>query len=323
MNIRKQGLLATLGLVSAFCAACDSEPEAEPPPPEVAVVDVEEQLSDVVCGLAAECECNFGRQFSTNAECLTWAGMQQSEAERLMNTYDLTWEPTCVGWYVRAFEELECASQDLFPNDPDGDGCGACQPLHGDKLAGASCTEYEYGFSDCGQGMRCQQGTCIELCPEPQRLGEPCDFEGCGEGLYCDVFTDATPVCREKAGDGEDCSVVECAEQLRCVLGDPMDPMSARCESLATTGQACMGHADCTTRYCPAGFCEEIPGEGGDCRGTGVCGDGLFCIDDVCAKAKERGESCNMTCGGGLDCIEGVCVGANAAACRPPSPVGN
>ena len=80
MISREKPLLAALGFVSALCAACDPEPESEPPPPEVAVVEVAEQLTDVVCKLSAECECNFGRQFATNGSA--WLGPMLSSPRR-------------------------------------------------------------------------------------------------------------------------------------------------------------------------------------------------------------------------------------------------
>ena len=102
-------------------------------------------------------------------------------------------------------------------------------------------------------------------------------------------------------------------------MNDPTNPMDPdpRCEPLGKLAEGCMGHADCESGYCPAGFCAGVPGAGGDCRGTEICAEGLWCVDDVCGEAHERGAACETSCGGGLDCIEGVCVGANAAACYP------
>ncbi len=325
MKLRIVGLFASLGFASALCAGCDNSTEAAPePPPEVHIGAIAQQLDDVVCDLAFDCECTYGRQFEERAQCTEWAQTQQSEAERIMDQYDLEWDPTCVGWYVRGFEELECASQQLFPNDPDGDGCFAgCAPLHGSKTEGQSCQQIENRFSDCDAGLRCQSGVCVANCPEPLALGDLCSNNECDEGLYCDFFDDAEPTCKEKAVEGADCAQVECLEWLRCVTPDPMDPTVARCELKGEIAEPCTGHDQCTTGYCPAGFCEDFPTEGGDCRGTGVCADGFFCIEDVCSVAKERGDACTNDCGGGLDCLEGVCVGANAAACWPDSPVGS
>lgn len=311
-----------LAVIAALGAGCDGESDAPPPPPEVTASAIAQELESVVCDLAFDCECTFGRQFETRGECSDWATVQQAEADRLMQQYDLTWEPTCLGWYVQAFQELECASQELFTNDPDGDGCSAsCSPLHGTKQIGQACQQIENRFSDCDNGLRCDQGVCVELCPEPLGAGEICNGGTCGEGLYCDFSGEIDALCRPKARDGDDCTQAECAEGLRCIAPDPMDLTVLSCAPLATMAEPCMGHDQCDTGYCPAGFCDLLPVEGGDCRGTLACAEGFFCIDDVCAVAKERGDACTTACGGGLDCVDGVCLGANAAVCWPDSPI--
>lgn len=323
MKIRDIGYFAALGLTAAFCAACDTDPETPQAPPQVAATAVAQELDSVVCELAFECECTYGRAFESREECTAWADQEQAQVESLMAQFDLTWDPTCVGWYLRGYEQVECGSDAVFPRDLDGDGCNAqCLPLHGAKAVGTSCAELGDGFSDCGQGLRCDGGTCVEQCPGPVGLGESCRRAVCEEGTYCNFFDEFEPRCEAKAAEGDECGQVECNRELRCVIDDITDPASmSHCVPLAAPAESCMGHAECSTGYCPAGFCLNIPQEGDDCRGTGVCGSGLFCIDDVCAEAKERGQSCTTACGGGLDCLEGVCVGSRAAACYPESPV--
>lgn len=324
MKTRVLGLFAALGAVSAFCAGCDSDDgSAPPPPPEVELGAIAQELDDVVCQLAFECECTFGRTFQSPAECTQWAQSEQALAERLINDHDLTWDPTCTGWYLRGYETAGCGSSEVIDRDPDGDGCFArCSPLHGTRAAGQSCTQFDGGLSDCGQGMWCNGAECVEHCPPPAAEGEACGDRPCAVGLNCE-FDGETPRCALAPREGEPCVGVECGEGLRCVLEDPTNPTDPdpRCRPLGKIAEACMGHGECDSGYCPAGYCDAVPGRGGDCRGTGICDAGLACVDDVCRDALERGDRCETSCGGGLECIDSVCVGANAAACYPDRPI--
>lgn len=310
------------GLVSMMSTGCDDESD---PAPQVAVGAIAQTLDSVVCELAFDCECN-GRQFETRSECTAWATTQEAQAQRLMETYDLEWDPTCVGSYVREFEELQCASQRLFPDESDVNGCDpGCDALHGRRTVGAGCVAIEEtGYSTCDGGLRCRDGICVERCPAALGLDAPCRDGVCDEGLFCYESDEGLePQCQTKSAEGGSCVGGRvCAEGLRCFVPDPADPTVATCELLGEANAPCMGHRECATGYCPAGFCADLPSEGDDCRGTDVCAGDLFCIDDVCAPAKERGASCTEDCGGGLSCVNGVCLGSDAAACWPDSPVG-
>jgi hypothetical protein len=70
------------------------------------------------------------------------------------------------------------------------------------------------------------------------------------------------------------CGEQICAPTAFCDFSDPTAP---RCREAGGVGAACMGHAQCTTSYCPAGFCAELPGEGEPCTVDGDCRSGTLC----------------------------------------------
>jgi len=318
MNTRLLGSTLISGLIYAFSAGCEGGTES-PPPPKVEVSSVAEELEAAVCDVVFGCECAYGRQFDTPGECSTWASEQQALAEQLTAQPGMEWDPTCVGWYVRAFEELECGSQELLSTDFNGDGCNqACSPIHGQVPVGGSCV-FDSGFSNCDRGLICPNGQCVDPCGGAGE-GEICDggFARCGDGLYCGFLeAELESRCLPRRAEGAECQVDECAEGLSCV-SDPADPTLPRlCQTLAELGGACMGHGECDSGYCPAGFCDVLPGDGGDCRGTGVCAEGFFCDGETCGALKQPGDPCTNSCGGGLECLDSVCAQTDSYVCYP------
>lgn len=106
--------------------------------------------------------------------------------------------------------------------------------------------------------------------------GSTCNsHDDCDASLYCDFGLE--PKCQPRQEEGEDCNGRPCLEELACTMG----PMGSVCAERTATGQACRGHLECQSIYCPRGFCEERPGEGEECA-LGICEDGLQCTSNGC-----------------------------------------
>jgi hypothetical protein len=127
-----------------------------------------------------------------------------------------------------------------------------------------------YPNNTCGDGLECDNGTCV-VPPPRGALGQECYQDGtCNVGLKCNY----NDVCEEtpKGGDGQECYPNgTCNDGYVCV--------SWVCQEEATCTP------DCTNRTCGDNGC------GGSC---GPCDDGWDCIDYACIK--------NNTCTLHTDC---------------------
>lgn len=270
---------AALGGLWAIAAACDSEP----PPREVPLARVDDEVIAVVCDRMFSCDCPSGQFYESKSQC---EETTRTLADQLRSTADmqgLTWDPACLGATLDAIDGADC---DPSFGVQEADECAPpCHYLHGNRGVGDAC-EIDTGYvTDCGQGLRCLGGTCVEPCgddPSDMRgdAGESCNF-GCKDDLFCD-FNDNT--CRRLPKLDENCDVSgQCEEGVFCETTDPADPTTPRiCKAPVELGEACRGHSQCQSGFCPVGFCTELPGEGDSCRGTFVCGPGLDCVEEVC-----------------------------------------
>lgn len=114
---------------------------------------------------------------------------------------------------------------------------------------------------------------------EAPGLGDPCTRDDCSEELYCHP---TMRVCTERPEIGEAC-LGTCAEGATC-REDPPGSSEAVCVEATENGLACMGHFECASQYCPAGFCDDLPEVGESCRGTSLCAGDLICVDDICTE---------------------------------------
>jgi hypothetical protein len=131
-----------------------------------------------------------------------------------------------------------------------------CALYHGTANVGDACMPGSPVYNPCLQGLVCIDQRC-----EPAHVA-------------------ATPDLRP--GVGESCvETAECNASAWCDLAAMDGPI---CRARGAVGDACMGHAQCLTGYCPAGFCDERPGEGEPCGANQICGEGLECITDRCAR---------------------------------------
>jgi hypothetical protein len=149
-----------------------------------------------------------------------------------------------------------------------------CKIYYGTRFEGQPCDDSR----DCAQGL-----VCLDECRDPCKLqtvgeGEVCEFARCEPGLECVVDVDGDenrpPTCVQDAANTV-CNDQICPPTSWCDTGDPDGP---RCRERVGTGAACSGHTQCTTLYCPAGFCEELPGDGQPCSDNGDCRDGVLCV---------------------------------------------
>jgi hypothetical protein len=263
--------------VSAVGAGCDSEPA----PREVTLAQIEQEVIAVVCDRMFACDCPNGRFYQSEGQCEDVTGTLADQLRGTADMQGLTWDPTCLGGVLDPIEDAGCGSSfDLG----DIDECAPpCHYLHGSAGSGQACEIYDPFVSDCDQGLECIAGFCAEPCsddPSDMRgdVGESCD-NGCKDGLFCGFDS----VCESLPKLGQNCDFGQCEAGLFCEAADPDDPMTPLvCKAPVGQGEACRGHQQCESGFCPAGFCAELPGEGDSCRGTFVCGPGLDCIEDVC-----------------------------------------
>lgn len=150
----------------------------------------------------------------------------------------------------------------------DYDGAFQCRAL---ANAGESCSD-----RPCVDGLACN-GTCRP----PVGEGESCAEAACRDGLLCDYATTITCVAPPSAGS-------PCISD-RCEASAVCDFETYTCRLGAVEGDPCTGHAQCQSRYCPAGRCAELPAIGESCEGTLRCAIGASCDGRVCRPSPTHG----------------------------------
>lgn len=141
-------------------------------------------------------------------------------------------------------------------------------------------TRFEFEPCDspfvCAQGLTCFHSECRDPCQlEVAGEGENCEFKVCDVGLDCVVNEEFLwPVCVAALDQTDPCGDLFCNSTSWCDQNDPDGP---RCRPQIELGDPCSGHLQCASRYCPAGFCEQLPGEGEPCMG-GECRLDLECV---------------------------------------------
>jgi hypothetical protein len=150
-------------------------------------------------------------------------------------------------------DELDC-KRDLAC-DPETLTCA--EPLFRPGL-GETCINDFNGAKPafiCLPGLYCGDGGDIGSPGTCQRLrteGEPCDYNGCDEGLVCGSLAGAPPVCVGAASEGELCypgNARSCEDGLNCVAITSEEPATW--------------------------ICIAQPGFGEPCPVLGACGEGL------------------------------------------------
>lgn len=193
-----------------------------------------------------------------------------NDDETLGGEITRNFDQDCADRLARALSETSCDR--LIPEF----ACESyCKLYYGTRFEGEPCDD----SSDCAQGLICLAAECRDPCKlQTAGEGERCEFAVCDDGLQCIQLEDGDgsdgPATCVRPGGGEFCGDQTCVSGQWCDNG----PMGSVCRAAVGPGAACSGHRQCTTKYCPAGFCEELPGEGEPCTEQGSCRDGAICV---------------------------------------------
>lgn len=270
-----------VGFAAMMAAACDSEP----PPREVPLAQVEQEVVAIVCDRMFSCDCpENGRFYESKDQCENTTRALADQLRLASDGQGLTWDPSCLGAVLDTIDDAGCGAS--FDVDFDDECVAPCLYLHGNKSAGTPCEVYGNQVSDCDQGLTCINGTCAEPCGDgtgdPRGdVGDSCQ-NGCRDGLFCDFNVDR---CEKLPTVGQGCDLGQCAEGSFCEAEDLADPMSPLvCKAPRGLSEPCRGHAQCESGFCPAGFCSDLPEKGESCRGTFVCAPGFDCVEEVCVE---------------------------------------
>lgn len=286
-------------VVLASLCACDTGSDA---PSRVSLGQAEDVFVKAYCERMFSCRCEQGRYFESFESC---AELVQIQVDQLRNVAGLDYDPSCLGALKDRLDDLGCDASAPASEE----SCVAqCQPFHGARGLGESCHEVDEGYSDCAQRLRCEivncdydpvtgESTCTGMCVDPCAGSPdgPCNG-GCDDDYWCDIETDA---CKRMPHAGDLCPQGFCGEPDYCAV-DPDDPTVTRCFAPAALGEACSGHSQCASGYCPAGSCADLPKKGESCAGTFACAPGLDCDNDTMK-----------------------CVTADALVCQLPPTISN
>ncbi len=294
-----RGWFAAACVLCAPALACDS---ADPPPRRVPLAEIEVQVGNVICGPQFSCGCPSEQLFyESEAQCRDVARTLANDLRSTISDNNLQWDPLCLGANLQIIEAAGCDPSFAVEEPDDDDECVApCNMVHGDKTAGQPCQWFGSGYSDCAQGLDCNGSECVDPCATgPTGPAGNC-YDGCGTGYVCDWSGEIDGVCVPIPEAGQPCPQGACAGEAFCELEDPNDPMTQLvCKTPVEIGESCRGHSQCRSGYCPAGFCDELPGEGESCRGTFVCSSGLDCVPEN----PDQPESSAFICAAGAPAI--------------------
>ncbi len=269
-------------LIVATTACVDVVPET---PRAIPLEEAEAAVRHSLCERVFNaCRCDQWSWYDTEEECNQDVAEAVSEIQDVLDGPmggSLTYDPTCMGTYVRVLDDLHCDTE----SDDSPQGCQTpCQLVHGTLTEGQPCELFGEWISDCAPGLVCY-GTCGRPCGGVSGSfaaeGESCVDRPCDEGLLCDFGGDE--ICRVAPEAGSPCVQGQCATGAFCETTDPLDPMSEQlCYAPRGIDEPCRGHDQCTSGLCPAGFCAVAPKAGESCQDFGVCEPGFSCVDGVC-----------------------------------------
>jgi hypothetical protein len=249
--------------------------------PRIAVEDVESELLGSWCEAMFDCDCPEGTLYFDEADCASAAELIATGLQMYAGTMGYHYDASCVGEFVARIEDRGCA-----PAAAGSDECEPpCNALFGERGIGESCEDIGDGLSTCKQGLVCY-GTCEDPCGAQggAHLGERCEEVGCAEDLFCKPNFDFTEYrCARPPEVGQPCPDNVCEGDAFCALPDPM-ALANVCIAPRENGEPCMGHSQCQSTHCPAGYCAELPGRGDSCPAQ-VCDTGLTCREGVCETA--------------------------------------
>jgi hypothetical protein len=264
------GVACLVGALAAI--SCDGEDS----PTVLPIDDAPDAFVEAWCDRLESCNCDSD-SVPSQEECRADVELQIARIRDDGEDNSLIYDGTCLGAQIDRLDDRGC---DPYRPEADDECEPPCWPYHGTRVIGEGCKELGY-FTNCAQGLVCEietcdSGTCTGTCQTPCRragVGDSCDDVQCVDTALC-IYEETGPVCRRIPDVGDPCLQGECAEGSFCVV-DPVDPTIQTCTAAAPLGEACMGHPQCESGYCPAGFCEELPGKGDPCFGR--CAGDLEC----------------------------------------------
>jgi hypothetical protein len=240
------------------------------------------KASLAICEKAVQCEC---------APILAAAGLVPPLTCTGWNLSDLVAMPDSAGEYGEG-GEFGGEYGDLGGNDyGDDETRGGDVTINFDQdcldrmaaaLSAASC-DLAVPLMSCGDYCKLYYGSRFEF--------QPCGDESeCAQGLVCFNSECRDPCTVQTVGEGESCETAVCAPGLECFSDDEVPPtcLPDGGGGGLGVGEPCMGHSECASGSCPAGFCAELPGAGEPCTEDGGCRDDLTCLpseaiaDGVC-----------------------------------------
>lgn len=311
-------IVAAVAIAGAGAWACELEGD---PPTVLPLGETERAIQSAYCERMFACSCTDGRRYDMQDACDDRIDERIGILRSELDDNALNYDGACLGQLVDVLDASGCKPA----RASDVDECQApCNPVFGTKQLGDACLDLVFG-SDCVQGLSCEYDCddvdCFERCIDRcggvcgvcedderceaesgscvprQEIGESCEEFPCVPEATC-LYDDADgrSECISLPTEGESCTETgSCAEDLLCQA----DPTSGEATCVAKPGQGdpCTGHNQCSTGFCPAGFCDTLPGLGESCAGTSACAEGLQC-----------------------DSEDRKCVTADAAVCRQDLP---
>lgn len=259
---------SAIAIVSVCLSVATAVSCAEPAAIEVDRLDVRDELVRAFCERQQSCDCEY-RSYDTLVDCIGAVDVATLDLDRQLAVVGVVYDAACAGELVHALDERACGGW-----EPAGLECEQpCKLAHGSAGLGESCEE----DFECDQGLVCAYDEneleyhtiCIDPCAPSQRPN--CNTVRCDDGLFCDWENSR---CVVPPGDGESCFQGNCAEGTFCRF-DPV-AQDNLCVAPGAYNDPCMGHSECASGYCPAGFCKSPPQRGEICE-AGACADGLWC----------------------------------------------
>ena len=218
-------------------------------PPSVAREDAPRLLADEICRSLFECECSVN-PYRDGERCQEVLEQRGTDADQVASQAGLTYDGACVSLLATTRRELGCGVE------ADEPACIPCRPFFGTGRAGEPCEKLgvTVDVDTCGQGLRCVDRICVELCPTEAvlSLAERCaagieSLGRCEAGLHCDAGTER---CTVSPLVGEPCPDRICTQDAWC------DPAAAgSCATRREAGEACVLGDSCVSGRCEDGRC--------------------------------------------------------------------
>jgi hypothetical protein len=248
----------------------------------VAREDFSQKLAEALCNNVGACCASAGYAYDA-AGCT--AALKSVYDQQLANpnaSYDANKGGACVAYAAQIAKA--CKDADPGPCDavftgtlPPGSACTSSSecapPANGivfcdqnqcvqeprgtlGSPCNETCTEHGTAVS-CSGSSSGSQGTCYtndgffcgasHTCEKLTSLGQPCSYEGCVSGAYCDT---SSGVCTAAKGIGQPCQDYD-----QCVASAWCDVDAGTCAATKADGAACSSSAECANGHCSTNRC--------------------------------------------------------------------